>query len=279
MFVVADSGSTKTQWKVSNRSEMYVSEGLNPHYLSAEELQNLGQRIPLELLDCSKQVEDVFFYGAGCSAEVPISKIEQELGSIFTNAKIHVSHDLMGAAIACCGREPGIVNILGTGSSSAHFDGKNIVDQVPALGFYIGDNASAGQLGKLILQAYYFRELPKDLSDAFREQFGQSRAELLESVYASKTPNRVVGAFAPFLYEHKTHPYIHNLLVHKMDMHIRRHIMKYAHHRTLPIHFTGSVSFAFQSILNAVMLSYRLKPGVVIKNPLEKLMAYHSKDY
>ncbi len=59
-----------------------------------------------------------------------------------------MDHDLTGAAVATSQGETGISCILGTGSNSCYFDGSAVHEEVPALGYILGDEGSGSFFGK-----------------------------------------------------------------------------------------------------------------------------------
>ena len=124
--LIVDSGSTKTSWcfaflpntKSADGARTVTTEGLNPAVMSAEEVE---EKISKALNHClqslsisAADVENVFFYGAGCIAGRTVV-VSESISSILVNAKIYVADDLLGAARALCGHKAGIACILGTG--------------------------------------------------------------------------------------------------------------------------------------------------------------------
>ena len=109
IVLVADSGSTKTDWIMSSQ-EYGIAEvrtsGINPVRDSRDAIfhvitEELVPRLPS---GCKPSV--IYFYGAGCMQ--PYSHtVLQVLGSVFPVARAHVESDLLGAARALCGNRPG----------------------------------------------------------------------------------------------------------------------------------------------------------------------------
>ena len=52
--------------------------------------------------------------------------------------------------------------------------------------------------------------------------------------------------------------------------------MQYKNHEKLPIHFVGSVAYNYEQVLKEAIESMGMKPGKIIKSPMEGLIKYHS---
>ena len=126
-ILIADSGSTKCEWCFisKNRKQIIETQGASPYFLNEEQITAL---IISELLPSlkGKIPAEVYFYGTGCAAASNRSLVKRAIKKVFTEAKVEVEHDLTGAARALCGRDKGIVAILGTGSNSGYFNGNKI---------------------------------------------------------------------------------------------------------------------------------------------------------
>lgn len=273
--LIADSGSTKTHWTLTNNHQQeYYTQGISPFYLSEKEIVEIIKNELLTQIG-SLQVEQVFFYGTGCSQDDKIQIVKNALQNALHIDNVFVEHDLLAAARATCGTQKGITCILGTGSNSCLFDGENIIDNIPSLGFLLGDEASGAWFGRKLLQAYFYRELPADLKTAFESDFPFSKAEILDNVYGVNMPSKYVASFMPFLYKHVTHNFIEDILTKGFNEFIERMILKYEASNQLPIHFIGSVAFLNQNILAKCLESYKLNKGIILKSPIEGLVKYH----
>ncbi|RME94922.1 MAG: hypothetical protein D6772_13890, partial [Bacteroidetes bacterium] len=158
MIVIADSGSTKADWKFVDSDKVHTlhSIGFNPVFHDSDFIER-ELRQALGDLVAGDQPTAVYFYGAGCWDSKRKAPIVDALKSVFPQAAIQVHHDLLGAARASCGQEAGIACILGTGSNSCLFDGRQIIDQVTNLGYLLGDEGSGTHLGKQLIQHYFYR--------------------------------------------------------------------------------------------------------------------------
>ncbi len=278
MFLIADSGSTKTRWEfVQNgkNSTVYTS-GFNPFYKNTEQIiSDLRKEL---LPQINSQPGKIFFYGAGVSQADKIETVKNALLSVFPSAEAQVEHDLLAAARATCGNSPGIACILGTGSNSCLYDGRNIIDNIPALGFTLGDEGSGGYFGRKLLQAYFYRELPDDLKKSFEEKYDLLKDRVLNSIYNSATPNQVVASYADFISANNNHSFIQALLESGFREFLERHVCKYEDFKTLPVHFIGSIAFLNKEVLNGELHEMKLNKGVILKSPMEGLVKYHAAE-
>jgi len=283
VIVVADSGSTKTDWIFTQPGESpeqwrrYSSQGLNPFYVSTQEVkQTVENAIPEEL---RSEVTHVYFYGAGCSSPERNEVIALGLIPCFPeNAHVEVDHDLLAAARASCHNEQGVVSILGTGSNSCMYDGDRIVDNVANLGFMLGDEGSGGHIGKELVRARCYREMPEDLAKVFDDMFGFDKEVMLHQVYHRPLPNRYMASFAPFAAKQEEHPFIQALIKRVFAEFVDRHLMKYDS-KGWPHHFIGSIASIFEDELDEVLSSRNLKKGDILKHPVDALLNYHIEQH
>ena len=275
-ILIADSGSTKTQWCLleGNKKKMISTQGISPYFLNDD---SLGKILTEELLPKTGKatVDEIYYYGTGCSNPANISLVKRGLKKLYKNAAIKVEHDLLGAAKALCGNEKGIACILGTGSNSCFYNGKKVVKNSPGLGFILGDEGSGTHLGKKVLQYYLYNTFDAELMDKFKEKYPQTTSEILDSVYKSALPNRYLAGFVTFLTENRGHFMIENIIEDSLNDFFFNHIYKYRESWSLPINFVGSVAFGFKDILADMCRDYELKIGNIIKSPMDGLIKYH----
>lgn len=279
MILIADSGSTKADWKILHESGEISNQstrGFNPFIQNSEAIE-IGLLEDFDdSLDKSKAAA-VYYYGAGCSDDYRNSIVEVALQKIFPNAKITVNHDLLASARALCGTEAGVACILGTGSNSCLYDGLEITDNVKNMGFLVGDEGSGSHIGKELLRSYFYREMPKDILADFEKSFPEGQRGILDRIYDNPKPNVYLASFSKFLSNHKGHPYIQHLVFESFDEFIRRHVLKYDGCQSLKVHFVGSVAYYFKDILEIVLASYNLELGNIIKKPIDRLVEFHQK--
>lgn len=279
MIVVADMGSTKTDWSFvdTNKNIVKVStNGFNPYFYSTEEI------IVLLKPEFSKQtfnwneITNVYFYGSGCSSKDKQRTVKNALSPFFPQADLFISHDLLASARAICGKNKGIACILGTGSNTCLYDGENIVANNPSLGFLLGDEGSGGDLGRELIKYYQYGELPKEIEEKFETQYKMNREKLINEVYGTKHPNAYCAAFSTFVNENKSNPVIKKMIEERMEEFFKRHITKYEGHQNIPINFVGSIAHYFEENLKTVAQKFDCTVGVIVKNPVDLLIAYHT---
>jgi glucosamine kinase len=277
--LVADSGATKTDWRIikgDGEIEQARTAGFSPYYQTTEEI--LTELRTHLLPNVQHHIDEVHFYGTGCSSADKVKIVEDALRPVFPEASIFVDHDLLAAARALCGHEPGIACILGTGSNSCLYDGEKIVDQLPNLGFWLGDEGSGGYLGKKLIQDFIHKEMPQDLWLKFEKRYKVDRDILLDHLYKKPFPSRYAASFAKFLFDHRSTPYAYQLVYNAFDEFFKKSVNKYENYQSYRIHFTGSVAFYYNDILRQ-LASDR---GVVVKNILESPIAgltlYHTEE-
>ncbi len=277
MILVADSGSTKTDWRLVGEGGSAIAvhtEGLNPFHKKFEEIKDSIKKDLLLQID-NRKVDQIFFYGAGCASEDSCLVVSDALKTYFPDAAIEVSSDLLGAARALCHRQEGIACILGTGSNSCHFDGEKIVHTVPPLGFILGDEGSGTYLGKKLLTGYLRNELPEELAGKLRSKPGMNKMRILEKIYREGTPARYLSGFALIIHENRNHPYMHRLVYDCFSVFIENIIKKYEGFNQMKIHFVGGIAYSFNDILRKVASESGLTIGNILKNPVESLIGFH----
>lgn len=273
--MIADSGSTKTHWVIPGHLDIETT-GINPFYLGAERIAEiLKQELKPHLPD--GEISDVYFYGAGISQADKQQIVEEALRDILPNATLHIDHDLLAAARATCGKQPGITCILGTGSNSCLFDGEEITDNIPSLGFILGDEGSGASMGRNLLKAYYYRDMPADLRQKLEAWRDMSKSTVLNKIYGAEKPNEHTARYFRFIADHADHIFIQRLLVEEFTTFIRKNVLKYAGCKDLPVHFIGSVAYLNQQLLTGILHTEHLTEGLFLKDPMEGLITFHSE--
>jgi glucosamine kinase len=277
-ILIADSGSTKTDWiYIRGKEQVNIqSAGLNPFYQSKEEISLvLEQEVSIAV---PADVDRIFFYGAGCADAVSSKPIYDALIQHFSTArKVDVASDMLGASRGLCGYEPGLACILGTGANNAVYDGNNNMRSVGSLGFWLGDEGSGSYLGKTLVVHFLQNELPADLALHFAVAFPEiNRLSVLDRAYKKPFPNRFFASFTRFIGNHISHPFLQDLVESGFDLFIEKYVLKHPEAKTLKVHFTGSVAYFFQDILQTVLIKRGLDVGQILKTPLQGLIHYHA---
>lgn len=281
MILVADSGSTKCDWIVVNKdgfqSDKICTMGFNPFFHSSDFIAGKIQEKE-ELLSFADKIEKIFFYGAGCSSEEFKTTVGNGLLTVFKNAEITVDHDLAGAAFATSKGEPGISCILGTGSNSCYYDGENITEAVPALGYILGDEGSGAYFGRQLLRLYLYKELPTHIHAAFEERFKIQKQEIFEKVYMKPHANVFLASFMRFLSDMREDEWVRKFMYKGFSEFLTIHVWKFKNYKEVPVHFVGSVAFYFQDLLKHEAKIHHIKVGEIVKQPVVNLVEYHKKD-
>jgi N-acetylglucosamine kinase-like BadF-type ATPase len=279
MILIADSGGSKTDWRMLH-SDGTISQahgtGFNPYYQPISDLKNSVEEILLPLIH--EPVTKIFFYASGVSSEKNQEMIRTSFASYFPEAKIEVGWDLLAAARALCGYEPGIACILGTGSNSCLYDGQKITGNVANLGWILADEGSGTTMGRRLIFDYFREIMPKPLAAQFHSRFPWTREEVLEKVYQLEKPSAVLASFSKFIFQHLKEPYCYQLVYSSFADFYENNVMKYENYASLKVHFTGSIAFYFSDVLRQVAND----KGIIVKNileaPIAGLALYHQKD-
>lgn len=283
MILIADSGSTKADWKIYDGQEFIEkrisTKGFNPFFHTPDFIENeLNQN--QNLCAIKDQVQNVFFFGAGCSVEDRNLIIQQGLKRFFLNAEINVGHDLQAAVYAVIDHkeESCIVSILGTGSNSAYYDGVSIDNSIPALGYVLGDEGSGTYYGKRILASYLYNRLPPKLHNALETQYNLTKEGIFDKVYKQNNANVYLASFAKFLSDHREYHYVKRLVYQGMLEFMDIHVCGYPNYQEVPTHFIGSVGYFFEDILREVAKRREVMVGKIIRQPVHTLAEYIVKN-
>lgn len=277
MLLVCDSGSTKADWCLvdkENNRKFIATCGMNPYNISQEAICQEIESVLISSIN-PKDVYVLKFYGAGCSAEVKKNELKEIFSQYFTNANIEIEHDLLGAARALCNNEKGLCAILGTGSNSCLYDGENILENVPSLGYVLCDEGAGTNIGKLILRNYLRHLLPKDLEKEFSIQFPGEESDFLNRLYKGSVPNYYLASFAKFVVDRKQNEYCRNLIKESFRSFFDNQILLYTNYSEYKINIVGSVGFLCQDVFKEVALEYGLDIGKFIQAPLKDLVDFH----
>jgi hypothetical protein len=216
------------------------------------------------------------FYGAGCSAPEKKEVIRKALVRVFPGAEIIVEHDLLGAARALLGREPGFAAILGTGANTCVYDGEKITLNIDSLGYLLGDEGSGSFIGKKFLRDYMRGRLQPELQERFRQRFNiDNNEEIFATLYSTEFPNRYLSEFCRFTDEFPDHPYIKNKVQDSFEAFFMNLVSKYPGYKNMKFNCIGSVGYVFREVLEEVSVSYEMQFGRVLRSPIEELVGFH----
>lgn len=275
MILIAESGSTKTDWLLVDGGvcvSKVKSAGINPFYQTSVQIQE-----SIELLKDLGSVKEIYFYGAGCANAEKNLIVETALRCYYPDATIEIYSDLLASARAACGREEGIAAIMGTGSNSCHYDGSNIVSSVSPLGYILGDEGSGAVLGKLLIADILKHQAPKEIQDLFFAKYNTTAADIINSVYREPFPNRALAQYTKFMLENIDNDYISDLIISSFTAFFNRNIAQFNSAKSLPINFVGSVAYYFKPQLQIVADRLGYSIGRIIQSPVDGLIEFHSK--
>jgi glucosamine kinase len=285
MILIADSGSTKTDWRLIDEKKQihqFQTQGISPYFNSAKEIsdlinQELISKIPENLQKSLLTASSfsIYFYGTGCKVEDKKQIVRDALSVCFKNATITIESDLLGAARALCGKHAGIAAILGTGANTCYYDGEKIVENRTSTGFILGDEGSGAHIGKTFIQAYLNDEMPEDLAKRFFERYNLSKDEIIDAVYRKPMPNRFLASFSKYVYQNLKEPFCLNLVSDCFNQFFDKHICKYEQHKALPFNCVGSVAFYYSNLLRAIATNKGVAVGTIVESPISALTLYH----
>lgn len=298
MILIADSGSTKTDWTLlkspqpgSKREVVatFRTQGISPIHQSPAEIRQILDKELLRQLSAflrtshfidgnventPEQSLTVCFYGAGCTPEyIPV--VEEQLKEVLSARKAEVQSDLMAAAHALCQHETGIACILGTGANSCLYDGEQIVEHTPALGYILGDEGSGAVLGRNFMNAIFKDPDYADIREEYLAETKLTMAEIISKVYREPMANRFLAATSLYIIKHLDRKLLSRLVIDNFRQFFRKNIVPY-NRPDLPVHFVGSMASAYQEQLEEAARLEGFAPGVVSQSPMEGLVKYHS---
>jgi glucosamine kinase len=276
-FLIADSGSTKTDWcllRTGKRPVRFSTQGINPYLQSKDAIkQMLLAELPWD--NTKYKADHMAYFGAGAANPEKQLFLHDILKSHFGIKKVEVQGDMMAAARALCGKEKGVVCILGTGSASCYYNGKMIKDQSPSLGYIAGDEGGGNYMGKRILQYYAYGTFDDELRMSFEMRFGDDMKKIINTLYHQPNPNRYLASFVTLLKENRGHYMVENIIEDCLNDFFHTSILKHRNTWNLPLYFSGSVAFEFKDLLGSLCQQYELEIGQVIKSPMDGLIKYY----
>ena len=279
MILVVDSGSTKADWiSIDETGKILFTTqtlGLNPEVLNKEEIiSRVNDRFDISLN--KENVTHLFFYGAGCGTERLTTLLKSIFESFFINAKVVIKEDTYAAVYAVT-TEPGIVCILGTGSNSCYFDGKNVVSRVPSLGYILMDEASGNYFGKKLICDYYYGKMPKSIAKQFEEQFDLDADTIKRNIYKEANPNAYLANFVEFILRNERNVYFNKVLHKGMKEFFNNRVLTFPESENLPVHFVGSIAYFAQDAIKDVARLNMIELGNIVRRPIDGLIEYHKE--
>jgi glucosamine kinase len=276
MIIIADSGSSKTDWRLITKGgdiEKVTTLGLNPHIISETGFRKEIKQSGLKDWPANS-IEKVYFYGAGITGRKLQENIANWLRSIFQGAEIMAESDLLAAARAVYATDEGIIGILGTGSNSGYYNGSEIKQNIPALGYMLGDEGSGNALGKHLIVSFLRDELSGAHANELKS-FYPDHKNLLNNIYSSPQPARLLASFVPFIHQHHEDPFFTQLVEEEFTKYFR---LLRRYENISKVGLVGSVAYYFSNILHQVAAVEGIKLHKVLKSPIEVLTLHHQAE-
>ncbi|MBK9271996.1 MAG: hypothetical protein IPM48_10395 [Saprospiraceae bacterium] len=274
--LIADAGSTKTHWALSQNGQIlqeWTTAGLNPMTQSKHSILSGLQSAFSQINRASP--DQIWYYGAGCIGQGAYQMTTFLRDQWPECSHLNVHSDLLGAARAVCNKKPGVVAILGTGSNSALSDGRVLIHQLPALGYLLGDEGSASHICKQLLVSHYYQTLDPELSQQLTERMPVPSGDYLAYLYSSPRIAYELASLFPFVLEKMQHPDISRMVDFSLDLFFKNRIAPYSKHRKLPLHFAGSVSIELKENILKIAETYEFQELSFSQQILHKLCHYH----
>ncbi|MFA6925308.1 MAG: ATPase [Bacteroidales bacterium] len=279
MLLIADSGSTKTNWCLinnKNKTFYFSSTGLNPYFIGSSEIKKELRKRIIPFVE-SKKINEIFFYGAGCSVHKKCDIVKNALNELFPSSYIEINSDLLGAARALLGNKPGIAGILGTGSNCCYYDGKKIKQKIISLGFILGDEGSGADIGKKFIKSYLENKLPSDIKAIFEKNFHLSTVEVLHFIYNKSHPSKFLASFVPFISENIKNDFLYNIVHTSITEYFKNQVITMSDFKNRKFSCIGSIAFAFKDIVSKTAKENNINLNKIIKDPVPELINFHLK--
>ena len=279
MKIIADCGATKSEWVTihsDGSTSRFITKGVNASTMSASAIKDITSEAGEKISVAEQSAAEIYLYMAGIPSDELKEAIYATFQQYFPVVCLETYSDLMGAARAACGHQSGIAAIIGTGSNSCMYDGKEITKRVYSCGFILGDEGSAATLGKLFIADFLKGLIPSEIASEFSSRYPSDYATIVANVYKSEgSPSGYLGSFAPFILEHYDNPYIKELVDGNFRSFIRRSIKQYDTDK-YAVGVVGGFGFALKDIFKRVAEQEGVNISRFIKSPIDGLVEYHS---
>jgi glucosamine kinase len=277
MILVADSGSSKTDWllAVSQQEQLqFKTAGLNPYFLTEKEMVKILQDQGTDLVAHTADITEIYFFGAGCSSPDRHEIVTNALSQLFPKAYISVDSDLLGSAYATCGKEKGLCCVLGTGSNISFFDGEDVHSGKHGLGYVLGDEGSGTWFGKALITDFLYGNMPAEIHALFSKDYPLNKEIVINNVYQQPRANSYLASFARFMNTIRATEYCQALLTRGFMEFIETDIQSYPQYHKYKCHFVGSIAFVFADELKALCAANGIETGKIIRQPIFDLMQF-----
>ncbi len=280
MIAIIDSGSTKSDWVLldENKIEIFRTEtiGFNPNFIDKEQIIKELNKNTL-LVKQKNVLTSIYFYGSGCSSNASKNIIKGALSFVFKKATVKVEHDLLAAAYSAYFGNPAIICILGTGSNSCYFDGENIQEKIPSLGYILSDYGSGSYLGKKLLSAFAENKLEPLIVEELKQNHQLSIKNIIENIYKKPLPNKYLASFNPFIYKHRSNSFIEKMIYDSIKDFFEIHIKSYSNFTELEVNFIGSIADCYQETIYLIAKELNINVAHIVSKPIDNLVDFHKK--
>ena len=276
MILVADSGSTKCAWGITEnrKTRFFETSGINP---TTQERETIFQRLNVaDLKKCRKKRGRLFFYCSGGKNKKEV--LTEYFKEFFGNTlEIRTESDVLGAARAAFGKKKGIICILGTGSSSGYFDGTKIIEQRGGLGYLLGDESGGVHLGKMLVLSYLKKSISRKAQNFLEEKHNFSSAFLLKQVYKNKNAPVFFSKCSIILNEaRKEFQELETIIILAFQAFLKETVLPLVDsYDEKKISFVGSISNECKDIFSPILKRESLILENVFHKPIQKLHTYH----
>jgi len=277
MILVADSGSTKTDWLLTLQKDevrQFRTAGLNPYFLTEKEIVKILQDQVPDLVAFAADIKEIYFFGAGCSSPDRHEIVSNALSQLFPKSYISIDSDLLGCAYATCGHEKGLCCVLGTGSNISFFDGEDIHDGQHGLGFVLGDEGAGTWFGKALITDFLYGNMPHEISVKFNDEYHLDKEAVIKNVYMKPNANSYLATFSKFISGIRSTAYAQELLRKGLIEFIETNIKSYPQYHRYKCHFVGSIAYIFTDELKVVCKENGIHIGKIIQQPIHDLLAF-----
>ena len=279
MYFIIESGSTKSDWVLvdnKNNQSFFSTMGFNPYFHSADIIEAELKK-NTDIMHLAPSIKSIYFYGAGCSSPELNQIVEDGLRRIFPESSIMVEHDLLACAYATYNGKPGISCIIGTGSNSCYFDGHNLLEEVPALGYVLGDEGSGSYFGKQLLSSFLYHHLPTNIEADFVATYQLDKDTIVDRVYREPNANVFIASFMPFIAKHKENAFFSEMVYKGLKHFMQVHVCCYDNYQETEVHFVGSLSKIFEKELDKAAAELGIHIASIVQKPVLGLVDYHLK--
>jgi N-acetylglucosamine kinase-like BadF-type ATPase len=277
MLLIADSGSTKTDWRlVDNAGNIFCSiqsKGLNPYFWTEKEIASI---ILQEVFPKVNKVGKIIFYGSGCGSPTKAQQVLNALFRVFPHSSPEVYGDMLGAARSVLQDHSGIACILGTGANSCVYNGEKMIDNVPSLGFILADYGSGAVLGKDMISLILREKVVEEIRMEFGRLYKLDQRQILDHLYNQPGTNTFLASFSPFLLKYKDQPPFREMILNNFAQFFDYYVKQYpAYQPGMTVGFVGSIAYYFSDLLKTSASDSGILIGNIVQNPMQGLINYH----